>query len=266
MNKKLKSLLWILPFILLFVYVQFIETNMLEVTHYKINDEQLSGMKVVFASDFHFRPHQEKRVQKVVNKINAQNADIILSVGDFVADMEPNETMPIEDIAKAFKQIHTKYGFYTVLGNHDSWHGREHIEKILKDNNIHVLGNENISLKINDKTVYLAGIEDMKTGNVDLNKAFNGVQKPVIFLSHTPDIFPFVPEIVNLTLAGHTHGGQIRIPFYGAIKTGSAHGNKYARGFIQEENRKLIVTTGIRTSIEQCRFNCKPEIVVIEFE
>ena len=180
--------------------------------------------------------------------------------------LERNARMPIEDIAKAFKQIHSKYGFYTVLGNHDSWHGREHIEKILKDNNIHVLGNENISLKINDKTVYLAGIEDMKTGNVDLNKAFNGVQKPVIFLSHTPDIFPFVPEFVNLTLAGHTHGGQIRIPFYGAIKTGSAHGNKYARGFIQEENRKLIVTTCIGTSIEQWRFNCKPEIVVIEFE
>ena len=85
-------------------------------------------------------------------------------------------------------------------------------------------------------------------------------------LTHTPDMFPKVPDDVNLTLAGHTHGGQIRIPFLGPIFTASIHRDKYSKGFIEENEKKMIVTTGIGVSILPIRFNCPPEIVVIEFE
>lgn len=78
-------------------------------------------------------------------------------------------------------------------------------------------------------------------------------------------MFVKVPEDINLTLAGHTHGGQVRIPFIGPIFTTSNFGDKYTKGLIEEKGKKLITTTGIGTSILPVRFNCLPEIVVIEF-
>jgi len=84
-------------------------------------------------------------------------------------------------------------------------------------------------------------------------------------LAHTPDEFPKMPSDANLTLSGHTHGGQIRLPFVGALFTASRYQNKYAQGYIEEKGKKLIVTRGLGESILPVRFNCKPEIVVIEF-
>ena len=74
-----------------------------------------------------------------------------------------------------------------------------------------------------------------------------------------------MPEWTNITLAGHLHGGQIRLPFWGAIIVPSKYGNKYSQGFIEENNKKMIVTKGVGNSILNIRFNCTPEIVVIKF-
>ena len=95
--------------------------------------------------------------------------------------------------------------------------------------------------------------------------ALKGTKSPVVMLAHSPDEFPKMPSDVNLTLSGHTHGGQIRLPFVGALFTASRYQNKYAQGYIEEKGEKLIVTRGLGESILPVRFNCKPEIVVIEF-
>ena len=109
-------------------------------------------------------------------------------------------------------------------------------------------------------------------------------KEPVIMLSHTPDMFPKIPADVILTLAGHCHGGQIRIPLIGPIFTASRYGDKYAKGWKQEKDgvqikidtskpiklqkyiSTLFVTRGIGVSILPFRFNCVPEINVIEFK
>ena len=122
-----------------------------------------------------------------------------------------------------------------------------------------------MKLNIKGKEFYIVGIEDMITGEADLYKAIGTIDKPAILLSHTPDIFPKVPKSLNLTLSGHTHGGQVRIPFFGPIFTASDYQDKYAKGLIIEKDKKLITTTGIGVSIFPIRFNCSPEIVVIEF-
>ena len=106
----------------------------------------------------------------------------------------------------------------------------------------------------------------MMTGKPKLYEALSGVKKPVILLTHAPDMFPKVPKSVNLTLAGHTHGGQIRLPFIGAIFTASKYFNRYVMGLIDENGRKMIVTRGLGVSIIPVRFNCLPELTVIEFE
>ena len=262
----LKTHLPIVFILILAIYSYAIEPRMLEVNHIAIKDEQLKGIKIVFASDFHIKPYQKKKLDRIVTLINSQNPDIVLSVGDFVAGHFHHSALDINDIAQSLSKIKSKYGFYTTLGNHDGWYGTETVKNALFKNNITVLSNENVSIKFNNKTLYISGVEDLMTGRPDINKALENTKNPVILLTHTPDIFPQVPKHVNLTLAGHTHGGQVRLPFIGAIFTASDYGEKYIKGYIEEDTKKMFVTRGIGVSILPFRFNCVPEINVIEFE
>ena len=131
-NLHLKILLTI--GFLLVGYGCFIEPNKLEVTNYTLQDKELSGVKIVFASDFHIKPHQQNCLEKIVNLINSQNPDLVLSAGDFVSGHLQKTTMPPEDIAKGLGKVKSKYGFYTTLGNHDQWYGNEEIIKNLEAN------------------------------------------------------------------------------------------------------------------------------------
>ena len=105
----------------------------------------------------------------------------------------------------------------------------------------------------------------MQTGTPDIKKALIGTNnKPTILLTHTPDIMPEVPYSVNLTLAGHLHGGQIRT--HRAIIVPSKFGTKYANGFLNDNGKKKLTKKGLGTSILPIRFNCFPEIVIIDFK
>ena len=119
---------------------------------------------------------------------------------------------------------------------------------------------------MNGENIYIAGVADMATDRPMIWTALPDTESPVIFLTHSPDLFPRLKENINLTLAGHLHGGQFRIPFFGAIYTPSGYGDRYSKGNIITENgNKMIVTRGIGTSLIHFRFCCFPEIVVIDF-
>ena len=244
-----------------------IEPNVVTVNKYKIKDESLKGIKIVLAGDFHVKPYQEKRLQYAVKKINAQNPDIVLLIGDYVNMHSDFMSFPITETAKELAKISSKAGIFTVLGNHDYFKEGEKIKKALTENGITVLENRCRRVEIGGKELYIAGIEDLITGFPDVKRALKLCKKPTILLSHQPDIFPEVPaDRVNLTLAGHTHGGQVVIPFIGPVIVPSKFGTKYASGYFDEDGRKMIVTKGIGTSVLPIRFNCSPEIVVVEFE
>lgn len=259
----MKKLIIFLIFIFLIIYGFFIEPNMLVVNNYKIHDEALKGIKIVFVGDFHIKPKTDERLKRVVELINEQNPDIVLSVGDFVNGHTPEMTMPIEDITAKLKTV--KPEIITVLGNHDYWVDRVNIPKRLKESGIKILSNSNIKINIKGKDLYIAGVEDLYTGNPKVYEALDNTKNPVILLTHSPDVFVDLPKRVNLTLAGHVHGGQVRIPFIGAIIVPSEYGNRFSQGLIEENGKKMIVTRGIGTSTLPVRFNCIPEIVVIEF-
>lgn len=243
-----------------------IEPNTVIVNKYKIEDESLKGIKIVLAGDFHVKPYQKKRLEYIVEKINSQNPDIVLLVGDYVNMHREFMSYPISKTAKELSNIYAKAGIYTVLGNHDYYKEGQKIKKALTDNGIKVLENQSKKVEIEGKSIYIAGIEDLVTGYPNLQKALRFCRKPTILLSHQPDIFPKVPNKVNLTLAGHTHGGQVVIPFVGPVIVPSKFGTKYASGYFNENGKKMIVTKGLGTSVLPIRFNCLPEIVVIEFE
>lgn len=248
------------------IWVFGVEPNLLEVVKYKLKVPGLEGLRVVFASDFHMAPNHEERLHKVIELINGQNPDLILLGGDFVKGHHPTSSLSPEVIAQNFGNLKAQNGVFAVLGNHDWWQDGEKITEELRKNEITVLANENQLLNCKDKRFYLAGVEDFITRKPNIAKTLNGVEGPVLLLSHSPDIFPNVPNHVDLTLAGHTHGGQVAMPFWGALLVPSEYGKRYERGLIEEDGKKILVTKGIGTSMLSVRFNCRPEIVLIEFE
>ena len=246
----------VLLFILI-LYVSVIEPNILTVKHVTVTDERLKGLRIAFASDFHIKPWEKWRLGRVVRKINAQNPDVILLGGDYVNGHKKGNTLDIKVIANVLGNLKSRYGTVAVMGNHDGWQGKKEIIDAFEAVGISVLENENKDF--GDFTV--AGIEDLQTGMPDIKKALSGIKNPVIFISHTPDIIAEVPNIVSLTLSGHTNGGQVVAGK--PLVVPSKYGTKYAYGYFESE--RLFVSRGLGTSILPLRFNCFPEIVVIEF-
>ena len=255
----MKLLIILLIFI---IWVVFIEPYILTVKTVKIKDAQLAGLKIVFATDLHYKKYEKFRLKRDVKKINAQNPDIILFGGDFVSGHVQGSALDYDEIGRELGKLKSKYGTFAVLGNHDVWQNAAEISENLTKNNVTVL--KNSSAKAGK--VYIAGVEDLQTQKPNIEKALKNTKQPVILLTHTPDVINKVPENVNLTLAGHLHGGQVNFPFHGAITAPSKYGTKYAYGMFNVKGRKLFVSRGIGTSILPIRFLCPPEIVVIEFE
>lgn len=241
--------------VLLFIWSFFIEPNLLVIKRYNI--PELGDTKIIFASDFHIAKWERKRLEKIVNTINDEEADLVLSGGDFIKGHSGEHTLPIEEQAEILGRI--KSPVITVLGNHDGWFNRDRVKNALEKNGIKVLLNSNTKFE----NIFISGVEDIQTGYPDIEKALKNTESPRILLSHSPDIYYDVKEKVDLILAGHVHGGQVYIPFIGALIVPSIYGSKFARGLIYETDNKMIITKGLGTSILPIRFCSIPEIVVI---
>ena len=239
---------------------------MLKTSVYRIRHAKLAGLKVVWASDFHFAPKHEHRLRKIVDRIAAQKADMILLGGDFVKGRRFEKSMPIEKIGAGLAELRAPLGIYAVLGNHDwRWDGKKIADVLLK-HGIEVLENENRCVGHTNGSLWLAGLADYNMRQPDIRKALENTGEPLLVLTHSPDVFPHIPEQVVLTLAGHTHGGQVVLPWLGALLVPSVFGKRYEGGFIEENGKKLLVSRGLGTSLLPVRFNCRPEIVVVMFE
>lgn len=258
------SLKQILIFIILIfgIYAFLIEPNLITVKRLTLKSDDIKNLRIVFVSDFHLSKFAFLRLKRLVNIVNNQNPDIIISGGDFVIMHSAKASMNLDKIASNLAKMNSKYGTYTVLGNHDYYRDGKIIKEALKKSGIKILENSNEKLDINGQTLYVAGVSDMQTTYYDLDKALLNTEPPVILVSHSPDITPSAKERVNLILSGHTHGGQVRIPFFGAVIVPSKYGKKYESGFIENV---LYVTKGIGTSMLHLRFNCAPEVVVIDY-
>ena len=130
-QRKLKKyiLFFLLFLLILFLWSLLIEPNILVVKKYRIENKKLRGIRAVFAGDFHFRPYQGNRLNYVVKKINAQNADIVLFIGDYVNRHNIETSYPMTEIAKKLAEIKPSKKIFTVLGNHDSYKDRKKIKK-----------------------------------------------------------------------------------------------------------------------------------------
>jgi predicted MPP superfamily phosphohydrolase len=122
-----------------------------------------------------------------------------------------------------------------------------------------------VTIYVRGTQLWLAGLADLWTRPQYIDETIAQVPQgaPLIALTHNPDIFPQVPSRVNLLLAGHTHGGQVRFPLIGSVVESSKYGERYEAGHVVENGHDLFVTTGIGTSIQPVRFGVPPEIVLL---
>jgi uncharacterized protein len=217
-----------------------------------------------------------ERIRNVVDTANLLRSDIVLLLGDFVATHRfMTEHVPGHAWAAEMARLSAPLGVHAILGNHDWWFHQPEIRSSLMAVRIPVMENRAVLLGEPGRRFWLAGIGDELAypqrgggflGIDDLPGTLSQVSTddPVILMVHEPDIFPQVPDRVSLTLAGHTHGGQIRLPLIWPKLVPSGYGARFAYGHVREGGRDLIVSGGLGTSIVPLRLGVPPEILRID--
>lgn len=239
--------------------------------------KDMPPLRIVVLTDIHASDPwmPAERIRGIVAHANALKPDVVVLLGDFVAAMRRYGTkvIPIADWTAELGHLRAPLGAYAVLGNHDWWDDPEGVRGGLEREGIQVLENDALQLDVHGGPVWLGGLGDQLAfrtsggGGVDDLPATlapaNKDDAPYILLAHEPDIFTRVPDRVTLTLAGHTHGGQVRLPIIGRPVIPSKYGQRFAYGHIVEGGRHLLVSSGLGLSGLPVRFMVPPEIAVV---
>lgn len=225
------------------------------------------SVSIAFFSDVHVHGPDmpPSRVAGIVKTINSLHPDIVISAGDFIGGGDlGGERYSATDAIAPFAQLSPKLGFYAVLGNHDYSDGAAAVVRALQRVGAHVLVNDAEAVG----PIALAGID----GRINLSRAQwaarrEGVYRALartpgihIIVAHRPDEFRWAPQSALLTLAGHTHCGQIVLPLVGPIATGSDFGTEYLCGVIRDRSKTLVVTAGLGTSHLPLRIGAPPDL------
>jgi len=243
-----------------------------------INEEQIivpswpkscNEKRIAILADLHVgSPYKGlDSLHNLVIDVNKAKPDLILLPGDFVIQGVVGGTFVTpENASRIMGQLHAPMGVYAVLGNHDWWLDPKRVEKALIDNNITVLEDASKLVSDGECRLRLVGITDYWEGPHNIEKALSEVNsnEQVLAFTHNPDIFPELPPKISLTIAGHTHGGQVYIPGIGRPIVPSKYGQRYAIGHIIEQGSHLYVSPGVGTSIIPVRFLVPPEATILE--
>ena len=270
----LTRILTFLVLVILLIY-PFAEPFMLEVESVTLTSDDLPSdigqLRIVYLSDIHqgtFFP--QSRVDALVKRINALNADLVLLGGDYAEDSDG-----AVDFFRTLPNIHARYGVYAVMGNHDRTTPESNLQAmqtIMIAKGITPVVNDVITVRIGVSNIYIAGIDDVNTGWPDLSgvAARTRAEDYVIFLSHSPEVIPDAHKCADMNgrrgwfdlgLFGHTHGGQIAlIGQYLAIAKVPA---QYEQGWIVENRINMLISRGVGTSVLPVRIGRKPQIHVI---
>ncbi|MEL6365370.1 MAG: metallophosphoesterase [Pseudomonadota bacterium] len=222
---------------------------------------------------FHWSPD---RLHRFFERGARENPDIILWLGDYAYEASPYMRVglgehafvdPADTIA-AMASIDAPMGSFAILGNHDWWWDGPEVIRLLNETHISVLIDTIAEAEhpSSGARLTIIGLDDVsaprETRAEELIAEAVG-DAPTLVLSHSPDTFPRIPEGVALTLSGHTHCGQVFIPFVGRPMVPTKH-KGYACGLYKEDGRRLFVTSGIGTAILPIRFLTPPELAVID--
>lgn len=260
MKVKISIFISLLTILVAYIYIQisFFNINRVELNSEKVKDD----IKIVQVSDF----HNNKRINKerLIKKVESINPDIIVLTGDII-DAKTKDFDYSIDIIKDLRDINDK--IYFVWGNHEirNNRGREFVEK-LKDAGVFVLENENTTTYIKETEINICGV-DFYIDRDKYKKSLEGIDEKnyTILLSHSPNRpISYSEGLEDLILAGHTHGGQVRLPIMGAIVVpGQGYFSKYDKGLFKTGNTTLYIDSGLGNSVFPIRFLNRIQISAI---
>jgi len=231
---------------------------------------RMDGFTIALLSDFHYDPvFSVHPIRSSIDIVQGLRPDLIVLTGDFVtapAVGDPAKgAVQAEPCAELLGRMKAPFGLWAVLGNHDVSSDANRVSSALTSNGIQILENRSIPVERNGGRFWLAGVDDVTEGSPDLNSALNAVPsgEPTVLLAHEPDYADKVARHpVDLQLSGHSHGGQVRIPFVPPLFLPEL-GIKYVWGQYRIGPLTLYTTAGIGTVRLPIRFRCPPEITFI---
>lgn len=230
--------------------------------------KDLEGLKIVQFTDTQLGPfYTLEDLKKVVARVNKEDADLVVFTGDLIDEFK-HYSGDIEEISSLLGQMKAKIGKYAIYGNHDRGGGGEKVyEPIMAEGGFTVLVNEVNPLRIGQTKINLIGIDDALLGVPLITNTLKTLPKDTfnLLLIHEPDAAEVSKKFpVDLQLSGHSHGGQIRLPFIGTLITPPG-AQTYTHGLYKiagNERLKLYVSTGLGNTRLPFRLMNIPEVVV----
>ncbi|HLO13378.1 MAG TPA: metallophosphoesterase [Anaerolineales bacterium] len=276
------KLLWngVIDFALLTVfgvgYSALVEPGLFTVEKIQLKLKRLpkafSGLSVVQISDIHMGGWMNlDRFQRVADLTKSENPDLLLLTGDFLLGHNYTEAskQALEDLTKVLAPLAKSIPSFAVLGNHDYWSNPEAIRQMLRSCGVTDLTNSVFTLTHAGENLHLCGVDDIWKGDVRLNDVLAQLtdNSVAILLAHEPDFADISAATgkFDLQISGHTHGGQVVIPFFGPPILPYL-GQKYPSGLYKIKNMFQYTSRGVGMNTLAVRFNCPPEITLFELQ
>lgn len=223
--------------------------------------KKLDGFRLVHLSDMHHSPFTNlEHIENAVNAANRLKPNMFVLTGDYVS----HESKYIEPVAESLGRLESEFGTYACLGNHDHWTDAEYVTREMKKRKINVLINEGFRFTANGVSFWLCGVDDHMAGKTDLKAALRGsfADEMKMLLAHNPVVVIRAARLdIDLMFSGHTHGGQVRI--IDKEKKLLPH-RRLSNGLYRRKNTQIYITRGIGTVVLPVRYQCPPEISLIE--
>jgi len=241
------------------------EANSISIENIKIRlkrlPKELDGFRLVHLSDIHHSPFTSlEHISRVVEVSNRLKPDMFVLTGDYVS----HETEYIAPVAEVLARLEAEHGIYACLGNHDHWTDAELVTHLFRGEGINLLINEGFRFEARGAKLWLAGVDDLMVGKTDVKAALDGSKDGEfkLLLAHNPQIVRRAARYdVDLMLSGHTHGGQVKLR---DEDKRILPRRKLSSGLHRRQNTQVYITRGIGTVVLPVRYQCPPEISVIE--
>lgn len=241
------------------------EANSLSLERVTVNlkrlPKKLDGFRIIHLSDIHHSPFTGvDHIARAVKIANRLKPDMFVLTGDYVS----HETEYIRPVARLMGELQAEFGTHACLGNHDHWTDPAAVTTAFREAGINMMVNEGFRFEARGGSFWLTGVDDHMVGKTDLAAALKGSypDEMKLLLAHNPIIFrKSVRCGVDLTLSGHTHGGQVRVR---DKNKRLIRRRKLSNGLHSRYDSQIYITRGIGTVVLPVRYQCPPEITLLE--